>query len=674
MSGLSGNSRPEPPQRDVSERSAPTARMPRRPSHPAPQLPPWVRGRRSIAGWAALVLGVIVAAAIALPFGLVFVLLAIVVWVVRGVVWVLAWASAWLWYGLTRSRTRQYPFVLHRPLRRRPRQAALNDAFLTTLPRAVGIVMRTAGFLLAPIALLTSIVGLFVPLLRSRPYLAVFSLPALERKLTGLGRRRGYFDDGHDAAVIDYDGFLAETFPQRADFLTWWRDPESTRRFEPREREWRTPTHFGSLALGPYPDVLGFPGLAAAAMRRTEIRGLRELFISQREIDDLGDPDLDDRAECAVIRIVCRIGADGIRRWIVQLPSTQTWHPRSGQAPNDITADIVALSLRQTTLTRAACQAMKLVGVRQEDQVLAAGFSLGGMVAGQLAECASEHEFTVTHLITAGSPIGRDRIDPSIRVLSIEHILDSVPRLEGRENPVWSSTAPGAPEWITVKAGPPLPHGYRISSTHHSPSYAETAGAIEDNPPDDRIRRYLHGEASGDGALEFFGPGQTLYDFAATRIDAGHARAAVPFYLHATVEDGVTRGSLRTTLRRVPGVIAVDIYQSRTGFPTTIVWNADVLVRSLRPWFADVERPAVYRGLLSLLKRRRAVGIRLRLQAKESPGVLWDALVQRMEDQRWRESVDVSFTTQEAEDEYLPVLLPDGWASRINYYPPDAFD
>ncbi|WP_308466188.1 hypothetical protein [Rathayibacter soli] len=642
--------------------------------HAAPQLPPWVRHRRSAFGWIALCLGLLIAAAIALVLALIIVALALAAWFVRGIVWLSAWAWGWFWFGVTRLRARQYPFVLHRPTRPRARSTVLNDSFLSTLPRLVGTTARVAVFLLAPIALLASLVGLVLPSLRARPYFAIFSLPALERKLTGLGRRRGFFDDGHDAAVVEYDVFLATHFPQRADFLAWWRDPRAPRRFSPQARKWSSPTHLGALELGPYPDVLGFPGLAAAAMRRTEIRGLRELFISQREIDDMGDPDLDDRAECAVIRTSSRIGADGIRRWILQLPSTQTWHPRSGQAPNDITADVVALSLRETTLTRAACQAMQLAGVQPHDLVLAAGFSLGGMVAGQFAECASAHGFTVSHVITAGSPIGRDRIDSSIRVLSIEHILDSVPRMEGRENPIWAEPKPSAPEWVTVKAGPPLPRGYRISSTHHSPSYAETAGAIEDHPIDERVSRYLNGDVPGTGALEFFGPGQELRDYAATRVGGGHPRSAVPVYLHATVESGVTRGTLRTTLRRVPGVIAVDIYQSRTGFPTTIVWNADVLVRSLRPWFRDVERPVVYRGLLSLLKRRRAVGIHLRLQAKESPGVLWEATVQRMEDGRWRESVDVSFTTAAAETEYLPVLLPDGWTSRINYYPADAFE
>jgi len=615
-----------------------------------------------------LTVGIAVAAPIALALGLVIVCIAIAAWIVRGLVWLIAAAVAWVWFWITRLRRSPYPFVLRQPRTRRARAAVLNDAFLSSLPRTVGLFARVAGFVFSPIVLLASVVGIVSPGWRARPYVAVFSLPALERKLVGLGRLRGYFDDGHDASVIDYDAFLADRFPQRADFLQWWRDQDAPARFEPAQSRWRHPAHFSGLALGPYPDVLGVPGLAATAMRRTAIDGLRELFISQREIDDMGDPDLDDRAECAVIRIVSRVGGDGVRRWIVQLPSTQTWHPRAGQAPNDITADFVALSLCETTLTRAAVDAMRTAGVASGEPVLAAGFSLGGMVAAQLAEVGAGHGFTVTHLVTAGSSIGRDRIDPTIRVLALEHVLDSVPRLEGRENPVWSASAAGSPEWVTVKAGPPLPRGYKVSSTHHSPSYAETAGAIQDDPPDDRVRRMLDAEF-----LEFFGAGQTLRDFAATRSGAVDARPAVPFYVHSTVDDGITRSTLRTTLRRVPGVIAVDIYQSRTGFPTTILWNADVLVRSLRPWFQDVERTIVYRGLLSLLKRRRAVGVSLRLQAKESPGVTWNAIVQRIDDGRWRESVDVTFATSQAEEEFLPVLLPDGWASRITYYPPDAF-
>lgn len=645
----------------------------RPPAHPAPQLPPWVRHPRSPLGWIGLTVLIVLAAVVGLAVGVVIVAAAIVGWIVSGVVWLLGSAIAWGWYLQQRATGREYPFALRPPTRRGRRATALNDGFLQTLPRGVGLIARVAGFVFAPLALLSSVAGVVSARWRARPYVRLFSAPALERKLLGLGRRRGLFDDGVNAHVVRYDRFLAEIFPQRADFLAWWRDVDSPEHFRP-SAPWDDRSPFAGLTLGPPPDLLGLPGLALTAMRRRSIDGLRDLFISQREIDDLGDPDLDDRGECAVIRIVGSSGADGIRRWIVQLPSTQVWHPRSGQAPNDLTAAITALSLTETTLTRAALDAMRQAGIAADDHVLVAGFSLGGLIAGQLAERCHEHGFTVTHLLTAGAPIARDSIDPRIRVLSIEHLLDPVPRLEGRENPIWAGERFDAPLWVTVKAGPPLPRGYHVAVTHHSPSYAETAGAIESEPPSHAVARYLHGGDGAAGVLEFFGPGQRLSDFAATREGFRSPQVAVPFSLNTGVESGMTRESLRLTLRRVPGVIAVDLYPSRTGFPTTVLWSADVLVRDLTPWFTEVERTVVYRALLSRPVRVRSVGIHLRLQAKQSPGVTWEATVQRTLDGRWRELVDVSFDSDAAERQWLPVLLPQGWTSRINYYSGDAFD
>lgn len=641
-------------------------------ARPAPQLPPWVRRPRSIPGWIGLVAMLVVGAAVGLVVGLALVAVAIAAWAINGVVWLIGTAVAWCWYAEQRITKRAYPFALQPPNGGAGRAAALNDGFLQTLPRSVGLLARLAGFVFSPLVLLASVAGIVLPRWRARPYVAVFSLPALERKLIGLGRRRGLFDDGHRPHVVRYDRFLAEIFPERAAFLAWWRDPHAPEHFAPAAA-WDDRSRFAGLTLGPPPDVLGLPGLAMTAMRRTSVTGLRELLISQREIDDLGDPDLDDRGECAVIRIVGRTGTDGIRRWIVQLPSTQVWTPRSGQAPNDLTAAIVALSLTETTLTRAALEAMRQAGIQQRDHVLLAGFSLGGLIAGQLAERCLDHGYTATHLLTAGASIGRDRLDPRIRVLSIEHLLDPVPRLEGRENPIRVQRTGEVPFWVTVKAGPPLPRGYHIAVTHHSPSYAETAGTIESEPPNDLVARYLNGDDEAAGVLEFFGPDQHIRDYAATRFGFRSPQVAVPFTFNAGVQAGMTRETLRLTLRRVPGVIAADIYPSRTGFPTTVLWSADVLVRSLLPWFTGVERTIVYRALLSAPVRTHAAGIHLRLQAKESPGVTWEATLQRTLDGRWREVVDVSFDTDAAERRYLPVLLPDGWASRITYYPAAAF-
>jgi hypothetical protein len=270
-------------------------------------------------------------------------------------------------------------------------------------------------------------------------------------------------------------------------------------------------------------------------------------------------------------------------------------------------------------------------------------------------------------------------------VLSLEHVLDTVPRLEGRENPIIverrhaDGTRADADvvvgrrgdrpaEWLTVKAGPPLPRGYRIATTHHSPSYAETAGAIETDSPAPEVAAYL------DDIRPFFTGRQTIVDFAATRVGFEISRPAVPIYFHSTVDDGITRDHLRVTLRRVPGVIAVDLYQSRTGFPTTILWSADVLVQSLRPWFQEVARASVYRALLTLLARERGIGLHLRLQAKRTPGVTWESTMQRMADGRWRERVDVSFDTDAAREEWGDLLMPGGWASTVTYYDASEFD
>ncbi len=52
----------------------------------------------------------------------------------------------------------------------------------------------------------------------------------------------------------------------------------------------------------------------------------------------------------------------------------------------------------------------------------------------------------------------------------------------------------------------------------------------------------------------------------------------------------------------------------------------------------------------------------------------WEATVQRLPDGRWRELIDVAFDNDEAEREFRPILLPDGWSSTVNIYPPNAFE
>ncbi|MGN7799064.1 hypothetical protein [Leifsonia sp. 22587] len=639
------------------------------PSQPSPQLwPPelwrpelW-RGRTAL-GRTALVLGLVVGVPVAIALGLVLAALGIVGAVLAVVGWLIGAAAAWVWFALQRRARTPYPFATPPPSSRRARRIALSALYLSLVPRAIGGTARVSGVLFAPLALLVSLVGVFRPKWRARPYVAVFTLPAILRKVVRLGRRRGLLRDGQDALLLGYDDFLARAFPQIRDVLDWWNDPSRGDDYVPTPGLPDIPAGLLGLPLGPSPDPLGQPGIAAGAMRRRSVRSLREVLLSQREIDDLCDPDLDDRADVGLVRII-EIGAPGSRRWMVQFASTKSWHPRAGAAPNDLTADLLIGGGEEPTVTRAALDTMREAGILPGEPVLLAGFSLGGMVAAQLATTATAAGFNVTQLLVAGSPLGRIPVPDAVSVLALEHVLDPVPRIEGRENPLREGA--GAP-FLTVKGRPPLSHGFRIGELHQSTAYADTAAAVEADPPDERVRALL-----ADVAAAFFTGAQRIHDHATARAGGLPPRPSVPLYLHSTVEEGITRGTLKRTVRRLHGVVAVDVYQSRSGFATTILWNADLLVRELDPWLIVAGRTAVYRGLLSLLARQRAVGIHLRLQARATPGITWEATVQRLTDGRWQETVDVTVDDR-ADPADVARLFPEGTTTVVVIHPPDAF-
>ena len=63
------------------------------------------------------------------------------------------------------------------------------------------------------------------------------------------------------------------------------------------------------------------------------------------------------------------------------------------------------------------------------------GHSQGGLVALSAANtAATSGRFTITHVITAGSPIAGCRVPKGTKVLSLENAVDIVPLLDGRSN------------------------------------------------------------------------------------------------------------------------------------------------------------------------------------------------------------------------------------------------
>jgi pimeloyl-ACP methyl ester carboxylesterase len=82
--------------------------------------------------------------------------------------------------------------------------------------------------------------------------------------------------------------------------------------------------------------------------------------------------------------------------------------------------------------------AMRSAGVRSSDDVMIVGHSEGGLVAVTTArDAAKSGEFNVTHVITAGAPIGRTvgSMPSKVQVLALENKTDVVPHLDGVANP-----------------------------------------------------------------------------------------------------------------------------------------------------------------------------------------------------------------------------------------------
>src|SRR3712207_6522248 len=64
------------------------------------------------------------------------------------------------------------------------------------------------------------------------------------------------------------------------------------------------------------------------------------------------------------------------------------------------------------------------------------GHSQGGMVAAQAAHDSGTADFPydVRSVVTAGSPVARAGVPPSVQVLALENAHDIVPHLDGRSN------------------------------------------------------------------------------------------------------------------------------------------------------------------------------------------------------------------------------------------------
>jgi hypothetical protein len=129
---------------------------------------------------------------------------------------------------------------------------------------------------------------------------------------------------------------------------------------------------------------------------------------------------------------------DGTRRAIVDITGTKSWDPLPTSDVTSLTTNGRALVGDRTAYEGGVLAAMRTAGVRPADEVMLVGHSEGGMVAVTTArDAAKSREFTITHVITAGSPVGLTvgALPSTVKVLALENSRDVVPHLDGVANP-----------------------------------------------------------------------------------------------------------------------------------------------------------------------------------------------------------------------------------------------
>ena len=196
-------------------------------------------------------------------------------------------------------------------------------------------------------------------------------------------------------------------------------------------------------------------------------------------------------------RIDNRIGDRTLSHWIGTIPGTAGRPAVGGTSPFD-GAGALGVAARQRTAGIDAVEgAMRAVHIPRDQPVLLAGHSQGGMIAAAVAADPSmARRFTISHVLTAGSPIGEARIPDTVRVLSIEHTDDLVPKLDSAKNPDRAN-------WTTVSTQV-LKDGDDPFSAHDRSRYARTAALLDasHDPSIDEWRSSAQGFIGNPGGTD----------------------------------------------------------------------------------------------------------------------------------------------------------------------------
>ena len=164
----------------------------------------------------------------------------------------------------------------------------------------------------------------------------------------------------------------------------------------------------------------------------------------------------------------------GHKAFIVIVPGTQPTDPPGGVNPLDEAGIVEALGYGSEQLNAAVTSALHQAGASKGDQVVAVGYSQGGVHAMNLSsDKAFLAEFDLKYVLTAGSPVGGITPETGITSLHVEHRQDWVPGSDGIPNP---DTRDRVTVTLTDRVATPAGKDPGLGPGHNLANYEEGAG------------------------------------------------------------------------------------------------------------------------------------------------------------------------------------------------------
>lgn len=207
-------------------------------------------------------------------------------------------------------------------------------------------------------------------------------------------------------------------------------------------------------------------------------------------IDSLDHRNNDD----ANVSVRAVYGPDGrVTGYIVDIPGTQVWNAPWGDnegSANDMGVNIDAMAGNETVLQEGVEEALRRAGVPSDAPVMLVGHSQGGIVAARAAaDFVDNGQYNVTHVVTAGSPVGGIRIPDNVQMLSLENSGDIVPHLDARDNPASDNRVNVTFDNQTGTAG----GNHAISGPDGQDANYEAAARQLDQSSDPSVQRFRDG-------------------------------------------------------------------------------------------------------------------------------------------------------------------------------------